>query len=216
MKARHSLSDRLYALTLTAVLGVFVAMALACGSYDEATYVRGEDAPGLDEPAMSTGLDKQDLEALFDENMDKLLKSPFYREASNGDQRHSVAVFPFRNETSEHVGPQLSALLAKVETELVNDRKVDVIDHERQDALIKEMKLQQSDLYDRDRAVEVGNRLGVDYFITGKVYDSAERTSDVRRVQYFLFMQVVSVETGKIEWQEESNLTKGLVPVESL
>lgn len=204
----------LYRASLAATATLFVGMALACGSYDEATYVRGDEVPELDDPAMSTGLDKVDLEKLFQENMGKLMKSPFYREVTSDSDPHSIAIYPIKNETSEHVGPQLQALLSDMETTLVNDRKLDVIDHERQAELLKELKIQQSDYYDETRAVEIGKRLGVEYFLTGKVYDSAERTSDVRRVQYFVFMQVVSVETGRIEWQEKSELTKGLVPVQ--
>ncbi len=212
-RANSLFASRPFRFAFTLSAAAFALSALACGGTDEATYVRGDEVPGLDEPAMSTGLDKVDLEKLFDENMGKLLKSPFYREIAANDPPATVAIFPIKNETSEHIGPQMQALLSRMETTLVNERRVDVIDHERQAELLKELKLQQSDLYDKDRAAEVGRRLGVQYFITGKVYDSAERTSDVRRVQYFVFMQAISVETGKIEWQEESALTKGLVPV---
>ncbi len=190
------------------------AMSLACGA-EEATYVRGDEVPGIDDPAMSTGLDKADLEKLFAENLSEMMKSKWYRTSTTGERR-SVAIFPVKNETSEHVGPQLQALLSKVETELVNDGEVDVVSHERQAALIAELKMQQSDLYDQSRAAEVGKRLGVDFFVTGKVYDSAERTTDVKRVQYFLFLQVIEVETGVIRWQREAELTKALVPVEAL
>lgn len=189
------------------------ATILACGS-EESTYVRGDDVPGLDDPAMSTGLDKRDLEELLDKNMGELFSSRFYAEVKSDGERHSVAIFPFKNDTSEHVGPQLQAVLSKIETKMVNDGVVDVVSHERQADLIRELQLQQSDLYDQTRAADVGRRLGVDYFITGKVYDSAERTSDVRRVQYFLFMQAIDVETGVIRWQNEAELTKGLVPLD--
>ena len=47
-------------------------------------------------------------------------------------------------------------------------RQVDVIDHTRQTELLQELKMQQSALYDKTRAADIGKRLGVDYFITGK------------------------------------------------
>lgn len=190
------------------------AMILACAGPDEATYVRGDEVPGIDEPAMSTGLDKRDLEDLFAENVSHMMGSRFYRDASRAQPPATVAIFPMKNETTEHIGPQLQALLSKVETQLVNDGIVDVISHENQRVLLEELRLQQTDLYDSKRAAEFGRRLGVRYFITGKVYDAAERTSDVRRVQYFLFMQAIDVETGAIKWQNEAELTKALVPLE--
>lgn len=210
IKQRLTWRVLLSALAATAAIGTI----LACAGPDEATYVRGDEVEGLDNPAMSTGLDKRDLEKLFDENVSNMLGSRFYRDASRSNPRSTVAIFPFKNETTEHIGPQLQALLSKVETQLVNDGIVDVISHENQRVLLEELKLQQSDLYDQSRAVQFGKRLGVRYFVTGKVYDAAERTSDVRRVQYFLFMQAIDVETGVIKWQNEAELTKALVPLE--
>ena len=46
------------------------------------------------------------------------------------------------------------------------------------------------------------------YVITGKVAASDERTKDERRVQYFFFMQVLEVETGRIVWQKKAYATK--------
>ncbi len=188
-------------------------MVLACAGPQESTFVRGEEVPGIDAPAMSTGLDKRDLEDLFVENVNDLNKSRFYRDLSNSG-RPQVAIYPFNNETSEHIGPQLQALLSKMETQLVREGMVTVISHERQAQILKELKIQQSDYFDKSRHANLGKQLGVKYFITGKVYDSAERTSDVRRVQYFFFMQAINVETGAIEWQNEAELTKALVPLE--
>lgn len=190
-----------------------LAMILACGGTGESTYVRGDEVHGIDQPAMSTGLDRADLDELFGQNLDSLLGSKFYRNLAASEPK-SVAIFPFKNETSEHIGPQLQTLLSKVETQLVNDGVVDVYSHERQGEVLAELKLQQSDYFDKSRIPEMGRLMGVNYIITGKVYDSAERTSDVRRVQYFLFMQAIDVETGAIKWQQESELTKALVPLE--
>jgi PBP1b-binding outer membrane lipoprotein LpoB len=163
---------------------------------------------------MSTGLDKVDLEKLFDQNSDDLRASRFYRGLSSGGERSQVAIYPFKNETTEHIGPQLQALLSKMETQLVKEGVVTVISHERQQEILGELKVQQSDYFDKSKSAEIGRQLGVKYFITGKVYDAAERTSDVRRVQYFFFMQAINVETGAIEWQNEAELTKALVPLE--
>ncbi|MEO1273512.1 MAG: CsgG/HfaB family protein, partial [Myxococcota bacterium] len=161
-----------------------VAMILACAGPQESTFVRGEEAPGIDNPAMSTGLDKVDLEKLFQQNMTEFYRSGFFRDTRS--QSHTIAIFPVKNDTSEHIGGQLQALLSKMETRLVNERDYKVVSNENQQAMLQEMKLQQSALYDKSKAVQVGKRLGADYFLTGKVYDSAERTTDVRRVQYFL------------------------------
>ena len=45
---------------------------------------------------------------------------------------------------------------------------------------------------------------------TGKVSGNDERTEDMRRVQYFLFMQVIDVETSEIRFQAKSEITKAI------
>jgi uncharacterized protein (TIGR02722 family) len=180
---------------------------LSCGP----TYVRGSESPELDEYAMSTGLDKKDLEKLFDENIKSLMASAVVAKWKERPEPPIVAIFPIANETSEHVRDQLDALLSKMETTLINSGVVTVVDHAMQDKLIEEVKRQQGGAFDEAHSREVGKQLGAEFFVTGKVYDSAERTGGERRVQYFLFMDVVQIETGVKRWQNEANLTKGLV-----
>jgi uncharacterized protein (TIGR02722 family) len=194
-------------------LPLLAALVFAAGCGGPA-YVRGKDNPDLDKAAMSTGLDKEDLEDLFNQNSKSLMESGAmkrWKDASHDGKEPTVAIFQVKNETSEHVDSQLDALLSKFETQLVNSGTVTVISHERQKQLVDELKLQQSAAFDPDKAAQLGKQLGAQYFITGKVYDSAEKSDDERRVQYFLFMQAIDVETGAIRWQNEANLTKGLV-----
>jgi PBP1b-binding outer membrane lipoprotein LpoB len=47
--------------------------------------------------------------------------------------------------------------------------------------------------------------------VTGKVYSADERQSGERRVQYFMFIQVLSVETGEILFQHKTSVTKALI-----
>ena len=188
----------------------FIAVGLgaaACGP----KYVRGDEVKDLDEYAMSTGLDKKDLEKLFDENMKSFMESAVVAKWKAEPQPPVVSIFPIANETSEQVRDQLDALASKMETQLINSGVATVVDHAQQDALIEEVKRQQGGAFDEAKSAEVGKQLGAKFFLTGKVYDSAERAEDEKRVQYFLFMKVVEIETGVVRWQNEANLTKGLV-----
>jgi PBP1b-binding outer membrane lipoprotein LpoB len=122
-----------------------------------------------------------------------------------------VAIFPMRNETSEHIEPSLDALLSKFETDLVNGTAADVVSHENQPDLIAEVKRQQSEAYDPARLAQFGRQLGAQFFVTGKVYDVAEQAKAEKRVQYFMFVQVIDVATGAIKFQNESEISKGLI-----
>ena len=175
---------------LLSMLTLAVAVS-ACGG---PAYVRGTDNPDLDKAVMSTGLDKVDLEQLFKENSKNLLDSPAmqrWKDAAKDGKEATVAIFPVKNDTSEHIDDQLNALLSDFETSLVNSGNLTVISHERQRALVEELKLQQSAVFEQDKA--------------------DEKTDGERRVQNFLYMQVIEVETGAIRWQNKAALTKGLI-----
>ena len=179
------------------------------------TYVSDQDEPRIDDYAMSLRLDRRDLDRLYDDNITALMSSriveQWERAAAQSTNAPVVAIFPMRNETTEHIGPQLEALLSKFETDLVQKTPVDVVDRASQPELISEIYTQHTDAYDPQRVAEAGRQLGAQYIVTGKVYDSAERVADERRVQYFMFVQIVDVSTGAIKFQNESKITKGLI-----
>ena len=59
----------------------------------------------------------------------------------------------------------------------------------------------------RTRAEKKGDR----YIVTGRVYNTDERQEDERRVQYFMFIQVLDVETGEILFQHKTAVTKAVI-----
>ena len=193
------------------IAGFLLSILTGCA---EKKYVRGSEKEGLDRHAMSLKFDKRDINTLYNKTLDSMMNSSVvqqWEQKAQSGEAPVVAVFPMRNETSEHIGPQLDTLLAKFETDLVNKTPVSVVSHESQQDLIAEIKRQQSDAYNPQRMADYGRQLGAQYFVTGKVRDVAERVEGERRVQYFMFIQVLDVETGAIKFQNEAQLTKGFV-----
>lgn len=184
-----------------------LGITCACGG---PTAVRGSDVAGLDDAAMSTGLDKRDLQEMLKKNLDSLQASAAVRKWESED-RPTVAVLPIRNETSEHVEGALDALISDIETELVNAGHVRVISVADQPDLIEQVRSQQTDAYDPTKVAGWGQQVGAKYFVTGKVYTVDERQSGERRVQYFLFMRVLDAATSDLLWQNKANVTKALV-----
>jgi penicillin-binding protein activator len=172
--------------------------------------VRGEEVEGLDDEAMSTGLDRRDLQKLMHENMKALQASAVIRRWQS-ENRPTVTVLPIRNETTEHVDSALEAMISDVETTLVNAGHVRVVSLERQPQIIEEVRRQYSDAFDPSQIARWGKQVGARYFVTGKVFTADERHEDERRVQYFMFMQVLDAETGDILFQNKSLVTKALV-----
>jgi uncharacterized protein (TIGR02722 family) len=190
---------------LALVAGLSLA---ACGGGPKA--VRGSDVAGLDDEAMGTGLDRRDLQQMLHENMESLQNSALVKRWQ-GEDRPAVAVLSMRNDTSEHIDGVLNALITEVETSLVNAGHVRVIARDSQPEMIAEVEKQQSDAFDASTVSRLGNQVGARYFVTGRVYSADERQSGERRVQYFLFMRVLDVQTGDILWQNSAAVTKAIV-----
>lgn len=194
-------------LSLVASLAVTLLMMTSCS---QPKYVRDTDEPRLDEYTMGTGLDGKDIERLYEEVISHMLNSRVARDWDQGTD-NNVAVFPIRNETSEHIDNPLNTLLTRFERDLVNRTNASVISHRDQEEMIDEVRRQQTEDYNPNQVARFAHQMGAQYFVTGRIYDIAERVRDQRRVQYFLFVQVIETETSRIHFQHEASLTKGLI-----
>lgn len=194
----------LVALLATSLLALPLA---GCGP----SYVRGSQVEGLDDQAMSTGIDKRDMEQLLHENLKALMAAPVARGWAQDGSRPTLAIYPLANETSEHIDSQLQALLSDVETFMVNSQLVTVVSVERQQQMIAELEKQHGGGFDPRHIAEYNKQLGAKYYITGKVFTSDERADGERRVQYFMFMQLIDVATSAVSWQNKAAFTKALI-----
>lgn len=190
--------------------GAMALLAAGCSHTPKA--VRGSDTPGLDYAAMGTGLDRRDLAQMMRENMDAMKKSRVYQVWA-GEDRPPVSVLPIRNETSEHIDSALGALISDIETDLVNNAPVRVVSLEHQKQLMEEIQRQQNSqgAFDASQVASWGKQLGARYVITGRVYSTDERAPKAHRVQYYLFIRVVSVETSEVLFQNQAAVTKAIL-----
>ncbi|HEY2733500.1 MAG TPA: penicillin-binding protein activator LpoB [Polyangiales bacterium] len=196
--------------SISKVFAAACALLSVSGCAHHIHAVRGDDEAGLDNPAMSTGLDRRDLQKMLNENMETLRRSAVVQRWMQ-ENRPPVTVLPMKNETSEHIDSSLDALISDVETQLIEWGAVRVISLENQQDMMNEIRRQYSEGYDQSQIAHWGKQIGARYFVTGKVYTTDERVGDQRRVQYYLFMQVLDVETGEILFQNKSAVTKAIV-----
>jgi PBP1b-binding outer membrane lipoprotein LpoB len=190
-----------------------ISLAIAATGCHHPEYVRGSDEPGIDEPAMSTSLDKDDIERTLQKLLNEMRDAPVmseWRTRAGQNDKQTVAIAPFINETSEHIDPQLNVMLGETETWLAGSNVVRVVSHERQADMIREVEGAQHPVFDPRHIPQYGKQLGVRYFITGKIGAADERTAKARRVQYFVFMQVIDTETSEIRWQQKAYVTKAV------
>jgi uncharacterized protein (TIGR02722 family) len=191
-----------------------LALAVAAGSGCRPKAVRGGEGtenPNLDNAAMSTGLDRVDLEDLMKKNMASLTTSPIWNNWKGSGSPPVVAIWPIKNDTSEHLDDQMLTLLSDMETELINSGVVAVVSRERQKEMMAEANMQQGADFNPAMAAQIGRQIGAQYFLTGKLQAVDERQKGERRVQYTLFMQVIEVENSLVRFQTKSERTKAIV-----
>ena len=172
------------------------------------TYTRGSEDPSIDEPALSTRLDKVDLEmALLEWNVG-LEDSAFVK--ALGERKPSIAILRIANDSSEHIGSALDSLLNAAETRLVQSGRWNVVDNSTLtgDAIIAERLRDLGDEVDDATIAALGKEFGIEYFVNGRVADTPEKSEDVRRVQYQLFMRITEVSTKLIRYQAAIDITK--------
>ncbi len=190
----------------------FFLFSVACGP----KAIRG--GPGtnnakLDEKALSTKLDRLDLQYLIDQNLNALFNSVFWKreiDTPTGSTLPVVTIFAIENNTAEHMDDEMVILLSSIETSLVNSGLVNVVSRERQNQMISELGMQQSMEMDAATAGKMGKQLGAKYYITGKLGAVAERMKKMRRMQYNLFLQVLDVETSMVKFQHETVRSKAV------
>lgn len=187
-----------------------IALPLVTAGCGGKEVVRGADDPSVDAHALSTGLDKEDIKRACRDTLNKLRASPVMNEWRTTNPQPIVAVFPFQNTTSEHIDSSLETILSEAESWLLEANAVRVVSRQRQGEMIREVEGQQNAVFNPAHAAKYGKQLGAKYFITGKVSGNDERSEDMRRVQYFLYLQVIDVETSEIRFQGKTEITKAV------
>jgi len=203
--------DSLLRRSIATLLALAPLAALSAGCGGGVAIVRGSQVEGLDDQAMSTGMDKRDIQQALHENLKSMMTSPTANGWAQDHSRPTVAIYPLANETSEHIDGQLNALLSDVETYLVESNLVTVVSVERQRQMIAEVEKQHGGGFDLRHVADYNRQLGAKYYVTGKVFTADERAFGERRVQYFMFMQLIDVSTSAVLWQHKVEFTKAII-----
>jgi uncharacterized protein (TIGR02722 family) len=203
--------DSLLRRSIATLLALAPLAAFSAGCGGGVAIVRGSQVEGLDDQAMSTGMDKRDIQQALHENLKSMMTSPTANGWAQDHSRPTVAIYPLANETSEHIEGQLNALLSDVETYLVESNLVTVVSVERQRQMIAEVEKQHGGGFDPRHVADYNRQLGAKYYVTGKVFTADERAFGERRVQYFMFMQLIDVATSAVVWQHKVEFTKAII-----
>jgi len=173
-------------------------------------FQRGSDDPTLDEKAMSRKLDLKDVDLALDKLMKKFESHPFMgrvkQSVAAGGERPGISVDIILNETDQRI--DTNVLLESFRTKIIGFGIYKVVSYDNTMKFKNLLKEQNSDWYNGATVPNAGNLCGFRYIIGGKLLGGTERTSDEARTQYRLVLMALDIETGVIEWQETTDITK--------
>jgi len=165
----------------------------------------------LDRQAMALTMEQSDIEQMVGDFMARLEPSSFWQQTVRSDPKKAVvAVWPLQDATGEHLDVQTRVMLAWIEGKLARTNSVEIADRSRQGEIATKLGVKPDTDLDTAVAQKLGRELGARYFISGKLTSSNERTSDLHRVKYSLFLQLLDVDTGLIRFHIETARIKVL------
>jgi len=182
-----------------ALLPLLAAALLAAGCAKEK--VRYGEAKGVETVTNQFG--STDLQMIAESMTRSLLQSDI---VANGS-RPIVTVQEVKNKTSEYIDTR--AITDSIRTELQKSGRVRfAVDAAAMQQQVDELKRQQSELYEKDKAAQVGKMVGAAYRIEGNITSIVKQAEDVKDVYYKFNLQLWNIQSGLMEWGDEKEIRK--------
>jgi len=144
-----------------------------------------------------------DLQTIAESMTRSLLNSDI---VANGS-RPIVTVQEVKNKTSEYIDTR--SITDSIRTELQKSGRVRfAVDAAAMQQQVDEVRRQQSELYEKDKAAQIGKMVGAGYRIEGNITSIVKQNEDVKDVYYKFNLQLWNVENGLMEWGDEKEIRK--------
>lgn len=147
-----------------------------------------------------------DLQKIAGEMTDSMLMSGSVA-AITRDNRPIVFVERIKNKTSEHIDTE--SITDTVSTKMLNSGKFRFVDMDRVESVRKQLKFQNNDeLVDQSSAIQFGKMVGAQYMLYGNLASIVKQAGSKKDVYYKMTMRLMDLETGLIEWADETEIRK--------
>jgi len=181
------------------LLPMLIGVLLVAGCAKEK--VRYGDAKAVETVTNQFG--SSDLQMIAESMTRSFLQSDI---VANGS-RPIVTVQEVKNKTSEYIDTR--AITDSIRTELQKSGRVRfAVDAAAMQQQVDELKRQQSELYEKDKAAQVGKMVGAAYRIEGNITSIVKQAEDVKDVYYKFNLQLWNIQNGLMEWGDEKEIRK--------
>jgi len=184
--------------TRLAVLPLLAAAALAGCAHEKTQY---GDARSVETVTNQFG--STDLQMIAESMTRSMLQTPIITAGG----LPIVTVQEVKNKTSEYIDTR--AITDSIRSELQRSGKVRfAVDATAMQQQVEELQRQQSELYDKEQAVEKGRMAGAQYRMEGNIVSIVKQAKDVKDVYYKFNLQLWNIRNGLLEWTDEKEIRK--------
>jgi penicillin-binding protein activator len=182
-----------------ALVASLAALILVAGCAQEKT--RYGDAKGVE--TLTNQYGSTDLQIMAESMARSMLQAPVIASSN----LPVVTVQEVRNKTSEYIDTR--AITDSIRSELQKGGRVRfAVDAAGMNQQTEELKRQQSDLYAKDSAAEMGRMVGAQYRLEGNIISIVKQVKDTKDVYYKLNLQLWNIRNGLLEWSDEKEIRK--------
>lgn len=184
--------------SVVALLGLAVLLG---GCSNKVSY---GDAQAVETTTVDFG--STDLQKIAGEMTESMLSSGAVAQITQGN-RPIVFVESIKNKTSEHIDTE--SVTDSISTKLLNSGKFRFVDMDRVEAVRSQLDFQNNDeLVNQNTAIQFGKMVGAQYMLYGNLSSIVKNAGSDKDVYYKMTMRLMDLETGLIEWADETEIRK--------
>ena len=188
-------------LFIATTVGLAITMVAGCA---QKSVVRYGDATAVETTNINFG--STDLQKVAGEMTDSLLLSPVVGTLTQ-NKRPVMFVERIKNKTSEHIDTE--SITDSISTKLLRSGKFRFVDMSRVEAAREQIKFQQDGgMVDSKKSVQFGKQIGAEYMLYGNLSSIVKSNKDKSDVYYKFTMRLMDLESGMVEWADETEIRK--------
>ncbi len=184
--------------SVIALLGLAVVLG---GCSNKVSY---GDAQAVETVTVDFG--STDLQKIAGEMVDSMMMSGSVA-AITRDARPIVFVERIKNKTSEHIDTE--SITDTISTKMLNSGKFRFVDMDRVESVREQLNFQNNDeLVNQSTAIQFGKMVGAQYMLYGNLASIVKNAGSDKDVYYKMTMRLMDLQTGLIEWADETEIRK--------
>ena len=184
--------------SVIALLGLAVILG---GCSNKVSY---GDAQAVETTTIDFG--STDLQTIAGEMVDRMMASGSVSYITR-EQRPIVFVERIKNKTSEHIDTE--SITDTISTKMLNSGKFRFVDMDRVESVRDQLNFQNNDeLVNQSSAIQFGKMVGAQYMLYGNLSSIVKKDGSDEDVYYKMTMRLMDLESGLIEWADETEIRK--------